>query len=347
MTWGRVAWIKEFDGDCTDHIRIVVSDPERRDRAWKALLERIGPWIEHWAQSSVVLRRCGLTSEDESRSVMVNALVRLKANDFENLRRFVASLGGAAAVSDANEASEELAIDGFSRIAAIGRELTAPPTSPAVDDTTGTPLRGWLITTTRYAVKDHVKRRFGWTTTARVELVIDPPAGTSARATISDALSGTVGVSRSTWSADGRDLTIEFHAGAIRAAALVEVVARSGHHVEQVARPTKRDLTTNADRLGPDHDEGERPPMTDYLTMAKLLEEVTTFMTTFPEPMRRAVMMWLEDTSFEDIAAILELAPGAREPVDQARALVRAGQARLREQFRGRWQPFVAAPVAR
>ncbi len=346
MTRGPAAWTKEFDRDCTDFVRVVVLDPVGRDRAWKGLLERIGPWIESWAQHSVVLRRCGLTSEDESRSVLVNALVRLKANDFDNLRRFVASLGGTD-VHDSNEASEALAIDGFSRIAAIGREITPSPATVTVDDTTGTPLRGWLITTTRYAVKDHVKRRFGWSTTARAELVLDPPAGADARAIVEQLLSATDGVCRSIWSSEGRQLAVEFHAGTTRAASLADLVARQGFRVEQVARPTKRDLTTNADRLGPEHDEGERPPMTDYLTMAKLLEEVTVFMTTFPEPMRRAVMMWLEDTSFEDIATTLALVSEARGPVEQARALVRAGQARLREEFRGRWQPFVAARVAR
>ena len=47
--------------------------------------------------------------------------------------------------------------------------------------------------------------------------------------------------------------------------------------------------------------------------------------------MRAAVLLWLDDVEPADIARQLEL-----EDASRARALVRAGQARLRERFRGR-----------
>jgi hypothetical protein len=50
-----------------------------------------------------------------------------------------------------------------------------------------------------------------------------------------------------------------------------------------------------------------------------------------PESMRRAVELWMEDHGFDAIAEQLALPDAAR-----ARALVRAGHARLRDRFRDR-----------
>jgi DNA-directed RNA polymerase specialized sigma24 family protein len=95
---------------------------------------------------------------------------------------------------------------------------------------------------------------------------------------------------------------------------------------------TKRDINTNAERLDDTPEAGARPPITDYLAMARLVDEVHAFMATFPAPMQGALRLWLDDEAFDAIADRLTLASP-----DAARALVRAGQARLRERFRGSW----------
>lgn len=95
---------------------------------------------------------------------------------------------------------------------------------------------------------------------------------------------------------------------------------------------TKRDINTNAERLDAAPEAGARPPITDYLAMARLVHEVHAFMDGFPAPMRDALRLWLDDEAFDAIAERLGL--GSTEA---ARALVRAGQARLRERFRGSW----------
>jgi hypothetical protein len=117
---------------------------------------------------------------------------------------------------------------------------------------------------------------------------------------------------------------------------LVDFVARD--HVRHKfgwntspGRPSKRDLHTDAAPLEGVEEPSARPPMTDRLTVSRLVAEVHAYMATFPEDMQVALAMWLDDSGVEDIAAHLKLADAAR-----ARALVRAGQARLRERFRGR-----------
>jgi len=93
----------------------------------------------------------------------------------------------------------------------------------------------------------------------------------------------------------------------------------------------KRGVTTDAEPLPTSGVAGERPPITDALTVAAVVAEVRAYMATFPDPMRRALERWLDDADLDDIAAELGLADAAR-----ARALIRAGQARLRERFRDR-----------
>lgn len=95
--------------------------------------------------------------------------------------------------------------------------------------------------------------------------------------------------------------------------------------------PSKRDLTTDAAALDDHPEPAARPPMTDRLTVSKLVEEVSKHIDTFPAEMRIAVIMWLDDAEPAEIAKKLDLGDPAR-----AKALIRAGQARLRERFRGR-----------
>jgi DNA-directed RNA polymerase specialized sigma24 family protein len=94
---------------------------------------------------------------------------------------------------------------------------------------------------------------------------------------------------------------------------------------------SKRDLTTDAAQLEDHPEPAARPPMTDRLTVSKLVEEVSEHIDTFPADMRTAVIMWLDDADPADIAKTLDLGDPSR-----AKALIRAGQARLRERFRGR-----------
>lgn len=113
------------------------------------------------------------------------------------------------------------------------------------------------------------------------------------------------------------------------------------HQPDQPA-PTKRDVNTNADRLEVADLQGARPPVTDLVTMTRFIDEVNAFIATFPADMRTAITMWLEDADFEDIA--LQLGNGTT--AQRARALVRAGKARLREQFRDDWERFGARAAA-
>jgi len=117
---------------------------------------------------------------------------------------------------------------------------------------------------------------------------------------------------------------------------LLEYVARD--HVrrrfgwaEPGAGLTKRDVGTDASRLDGVADVGARPPLTDRLTVGRQVAEVRAYMATFPPPMQAALELWLDDHGFAEIATTLALADA-----DAARALVRAGQARLRDRFRGR-----------
>jgi DNA-directed RNA polymerase specialized sigma24 family protein len=103
--------------------------------------------------------------------------------------------------------------------------------------------------------------------------------------------------------------------------------ARSGEH----AAGSKRDVNSQATRLD-DHDEhGERPPVTDFLTLQKFLVDVIAFVETFPADMQRATRLWLDDRSVDEIATDLAVSAA------QATALVRSAKARLRERFRGDW----------
>lgn len=95
--------------------------------------------------------------------------------------------------------------------------------------------------------------------------------------------------------------------------------------------PSKRDLHTGAGQLADQPEPAERPAMTDRLTISRLVEEIHQHIRTFPAQMRDAILLWLDDVPPDDIAAQLALGD-----VGKAKALVRAGQARLREKFRGR-----------
>lgn len=98
----------------------------------------------------------------------------------------------------------------------------------------------------------------------------------------------------------------------------------------------KRDVNSHAARFPTDGGPvTARPPITDALTAAQVMAEVRRYLATFPDGMRAAVELWMADTPFDEIAERLALGDAAR-----ARALVRAGQARLRERFRADLPPL-------
>lgn len=125
--------------------------------------------------------------------------------------------------------------------------------------------------------------------------------------------------------------------GLVRFAAQDHVKHRLGWHgpapegEAEGRQGSKRDLGTDAARFDDLVEQGLRPPMTDMLTRQRLLDEVRAHAATFPPAMQSALEDWLTDHSFEEIAEKLELAGGP----DEARALVRSAQARLRERLRG------------
>lgn len=265
----RPVWDGAFEAQVTRLVALVCERtlPEaERGRAWRQLLVLIAPHVEAWATRARVLRRVGLTSEDEPREVLARVLGRLAERGFANLAGFL----GRVPTVVAPDPELEL-VDGLARLGRLREEdeeeadPTLEPRDTDEDDAARTPFRAWLITLVDFAVKDHVRHRLGWS-------------------------------------------------------------ARAG------GEGTKRDINTNAERLDAAPEGGARPPITDYVAMARLVGEVVSFMDTFPAPMRDALRLWLDDEAHGTIAERLAL--GSPEA---ARALVRAGQARLRERFRGSW----------
>lgn len=112
----------------------------------------------------------------------------------------------------------------------------------------------------------------------------------------------------------------------VRYAALDHVRRRLGWSREG---PSKRAVGTDARPLSSVPEPGNRPPITDYLTVRRLHAEVEVAVSELPADMREALAMWLEEEPFDDIATRLGLGGGA-----EARRLVRAAQARLRHRFR-------------
>jgi DNA-directed RNA polymerase specialized sigma24 family protein len=252
-------WDAQTERSCRAHVATVCDDARaaaERQRAWQDLLRIVAPHVEAWARRSPVLRRTGLAGEDEVRTVLVDAIARLRDHEFANLRAF-----------EARQAPDE-PDDEVRAVEALTRLGDDADDAPADDDLiVGTPLRGWLVSLTRFVIKDHVKRRLGY----RPDAAPGEPA-------------------------------------------------------------TRRAVGSGAERLDLQPDRGTRPPLTDLVAMKDALDEIRAFLAGLPAPMGHAVRLWSEELGFDAIAAQLGLG-GAGE----ARNLVRAGQARLREQFRDRW----------
>lgn len=140
-------WDAAFERRACERVARVI-DGDRA--AWRALLVDIAPRIEQWAQGSFVLRRCRLAGEDDARTVMVDVLERLAADDHANLRRF-------AARQPAPRGEDDVLLSELVKLGKLDDD-----DAPAADDASGTPLRAWLLHLVDFAARDHVRRRLGW-----------------------------------------------------------------------------------------------------------------------------------------------------------------------------------------
>lgn len=139
-------WDDAFERECRALVETIADssiEKPGRDLAWRELMTRIAPHIENWARRSPALRRCRLDGEDDARAVLIAVMARLSQREYENLGRFVA--GQAAADGDGDSDDDDSVDD------------SEPRGGPA-----RTPLRGWLLGLSRFAIKDHLKQRLGW-----------------------------------------------------------------------------------------------------------------------------------------------------------------------------------------
>jgi hypothetical protein len=326
-------WDPVFDRTCQDLVVAICaqSDELSRNRAWQALITRTGTFIEDWARASSILRRCRLGGEDEARSILVAVLERLRQHDFQNLRGYLARQAPSPA-----EDCEEAAVAELARVA----RLCDDEDDGAEDDARATPFRGWLLQLTHYAVRDHVRRRLGWGQTAKVTFSVEPARRTQHGDELAAALCRQDGIVLALFDAAASSVSVEYFSGSLRRDAIARAIEQAGWTVVGDPAPaaSKRDVGTDAQRLGDLPEPGMRPPITDLVAVRRLISEVQDFMTTFPPPMREALELWLQDHGFAEISTRLSLADAA-----QARAIVRAGQARLRDRFRGHWPALFGA----
>jgi hypothetical protein len=324
-------WDAAFEAECNHVVATICADgvsEKQRQTAWRSLMGKVAPHIEKWAAASPVLRRCGLSSEDEVRTVLVNVLSRLNAKGFDNLRGYLARKPAAA-----EEEAEAVLVEGVVRLVHAGEPESA--IAPVQEDLRkDTPLRGWLFLLTRFAVKDHVKLRFGWSTSVRVAYGLERARGAAERSALEQAVRCLAGVISADLDEKAMELGVEYLPGTARPEHIEAAITSTKYRIVTMPdlRRSRRDLVTGAERFDAITEAGARPPMTDALTLHRLMAEVTAFMETFPEAMRKSVRLWLDDETFEAIAVQVEV-----EDAERARALVRAGMARLRERFRGQW----------
>ena len=153
------AWTDAFERECVPLIEAVLTRaPHERARAWRQLMANVAPYIERWAEQSFLLRRCGLATPDDARTVLVSVLARMQANDFANLRRF----RDRQDPGDASDRADTRTLSCILKLTELDEPATAHVAMPARDSSTATPLRAWLITLVGYTAKDHVRDRLGW-----------------------------------------------------------------------------------------------------------------------------------------------------------------------------------------
>ncbi len=306
-----MAWDRTYEAGQRARVAIVCDGarPAReRDTAWQQLISAIAPQIERWARDSRILRRCRLDGDDDVRAVMVAVLGRLAQRDFENLRRF---LDHQPVAGDDVEEAELL-------------EALARLARPDDDDDDADHDDGGDDGDHEDADDDADDRA----------LVPGRGAPVSTADTDGDDRTQTplrgwlVALTRFV----GKDHVKRRLGWSSVAAAGAELAA------EESRGRSKRDLTTDAAPLEHVPEAGARPPVTDAMTMRAILVEIRAYLRTLPPAMTAALELWLDDHDFGEIATELRLDDPGR-----ARALVRAGQARLRDRFRDRW-PELCAP---
>jgi hypothetical protein len=327
-------WDPGYDRECHELVAAICG-PDReasRTRSWQVLITKVGPFIEDCASTSPLLRRCRLQGEDETRAILVAVLERLRQNDFQNLRSYLAR----QTTADRGDC-ETAAVDELARVARLCDEEDGQAASREVRPT---PFRGWLLQLTQFVVRDHVRRRLGWGKTAVAELGVEPRGAKRDGEALAGALRQIDGIVLAQFDARTSSITVEYLSGSVRIHAITRAIEDAGWSVvrEPEAPASKRDVGTDARRLHDVSEQGERPPITDLVAVRRLIAEVQAYMSTFPAPMQEALALWLEDHGFAEISARLSLGDPA-----QARAMVRAGQARLRERFRGDWPALFGA----
>lgn len=139
-------WDAALEAACERFVEDVCNDTAARavrERAWQALLGRIGPHVEAWSRRSPILRQARLDTPDDARAVLVAVFERLAADGFANLRLYRSRRPPPVGEGDV--------VDALARLG-DGEDAAAGDT---------TPLEAWLRTLTRYVERDHVRRRLG------------------------------------------------------------------------------------------------------------------------------------------------------------------------------------------
>ncbi len=174
------------------------------------------------------------------------------------------------------------------------------------------------------------------------EIGVEPRAAGRDGAALVAALRAVEGIVLAELDERAATLMVEYLSGSLRIHAIVRAIEDAGWVVvrEPRAPATKRDVGTDAQRLHDVSEPAERPPITDLVAVRRLIADVQAYMSTFLPQMQEALALWLEDHGFAEISTRLSLGDPA-----QARAIVRAGQARLRERFRGNWPSLFGATV--
>jgi hypothetical protein len=207
--------------------------PAERAKAWKELLVALSPEIERMAAKHHLLRRCGLTGEDEPRAILVAVIGRLSDRDHDNLRRLRARLPPA----------HDPATDTLDHLDRIAED------EPLGDST----LRAWLHTLVSFATKDHVRHRLGWRSVAETQLDVEGGRDAGALEAAIRALPGVHAVAF----ADGR-LTIEHAAGTV-AKVIGRAVEQAGWRIVAIQPARDRRIVgTGAERLDAVTEPGKR-----------------------------------------------------------------------------------------
>ncbi len=144
------AWNLSFERELTTLVQRLVDT--REQEAWRTLMVKVAPRIEAWARGSRLLKRCRLAGDDDARAVMVAVLERLAANDYENLRMFLAH-------TDPSPPERDLVAEVI-RLAKLDADETDADADRDTDQ--GTPLRAWVLRLVDFTSRDHVRKRLGW-----------------------------------------------------------------------------------------------------------------------------------------------------------------------------------------